>query len=129
MHEVCVFDQRVEPPVNHPAWRSTPRYFCKRTRQRIRTQGARASSGEIQRPGATADRKPGAVKSFEPGALWAIKPGGAAPGGVADYSAAAGTIGRWKRRRAPQTHKRLAISSEATTTSTSRGRPASMIMP
>ena len=45
------------------------------------------------------------------------------------YSAGAGTSGRRNWMRAPPAHSRLAINSAATTTSTSRGRPASMIMP
>ena len=46
------------------------------------------------------------------------------------HSAGAGTTtGRRQRMRAPPAQSRLAISSAATTTSTNRGRPESMIMP
>src|SRR5215469_7874028 len=47
----------------------------------------------------------------------------------AGYSAATGTGARWNPTRAPPAHNRLNSSSAATTTSTSSGLPASIIMP
>src|SRR6516164_5967161 len=45
------------------------------------------------------------------------------------YSAATGIGARWNPTRAPPAHNRLNSSSAATTTSTSSGLPASIIMP
>ena len=94
-------------------------------------RGARRTRLIRRDPAAQCDRLPEAGEELASvGALiGANEPGAAARGGVAAYSAAAGITGRRQRRRAPPAQKRLAISKEATTTSTSRGRPASMIMP
>ncbi len=96
-------------------------------------RGARRTRLIRRDPAAQCDRLPEAGCGEELASVGALigatEPGAAARGGVAAYSAAAGITGRRQRRRAPPAQKRLAISKEATTTSTSRGRPASMIIP
>jgi len=95
-------------------------------------RGARRTRVIRRDPAAQCDRLPQAGCGEELASVGALigatEPGAAARGAVAAYSAAAGITGR-QRRRAPPAQKRLAISKEATTTSTSRGRPASMIIP